>query len=222
MCARNIIIWPVLLLVGLTGCGPAPEIEDNPITEDPMPDESAPIILFLGDSLTAGYQLVPALAFPALIQRKIDEQGLHYRALNAGVSGDTSTDGLNRLNWLFRQPVDVLVLALGANDALRGQPIDHIRSNLSEIMRLTRVRFPEVRVVLAGMLMPTNYGVEYTQAFREMYEELALEHHAVLIPFLLEGVAGRPELNLRDGIHPTAEGHAIIAETVWSYLGPLL
>lgn len=210
-------------LMGVVGCSASNE-EDDPLRDatSPPADDERPVILFLGDSLTAGYYLDPADAFPALVQAKIDERGLPYRAVNAGVSGDTSTDGLNRLDWLLHQPVDILVLALGANDALRGQPVEHIRGNLDEIMTRTRARYPDVRIVLAGMKMPVNYGEPYISDFERMFVDLADKHDAVLIPFLLEGVAGDPVLNLRDGIHPTEEGHAIMAETVWRHVERVL
>lgn len=214
----------ILALSSWMGCSPEPEQVDTAF--DPIvPGEAIvtrPVILFLGNSLTAGYQLDPDDAFPALIQKKIEALGLPYRVMNAGVSGDTSTDGLNRLDWLLRQPVDVLVLALGANDALRGQPVEHIRANLGEIIDRTRGRYPGVRVLMAGMRMPDNYGREYTETFEAMYKDLAGDREVVLIPFLLEGVAGRPDMNLPDAIHPTEAGHQIIAGTVWSYLAPLL
>jgi acyl-CoA thioesterase-1 len=155
-----------------------------------------------------------------LIQQKLADAGYVYRVVNAGVSGDTTQDGLQRLDWVLRQPVDVFVLALGANDALRGQPIDHIEGNLDAILSGTRARYPDVQLVLAGMRMPLNYGPAYTRSFERMYRDLARRHDAVLIPFLLDGVAGRPDLNLRDGIHPTEEGQRIIADTVWTYLRP--
>ncbi len=205
------------------GCSPSTDRDAPLIDAESYPEsEDRPVILFLGDSLTAGYHLDPADAFPALIQEMLDEQGYDYRAVNAGVSGDTSLDGLNRLDWVLRQPVSVLVLALGANDALRGQPIERIRDNLDEIMSRTRARYPDVRFVLAGMKMPRNYGEPYVSNFEQMFSNLAAEHDAVLIPFLLEGVAGDPVLNLRDGIHPTEEGHKIMANTVWRYLERVL
>jgi len=199
--------------------GPAdlPAARPRPAAAEPGADR---VMLFLGDSLTAGYHLDPADAYPALIQQKLDDAGYVYRVVNAGVSGDTTQDGLQRLDWVLRQPVDIFVLALGANDALRGQPIDHIEGNLDAILSGTRARSPDVQLVLAGMRMPLNYGPAYTRSFERMYRDLARRHDAVLIPFLLDGVAGRPDLNLRDGIHPTEEGQRIIADTVWTYLRP--
>jgi acyl-CoA thioesterase-1 len=179
-------------------------------------------ILILGDSLTAGYGLDPKLAYPALLQARIDREGLPYRVVDAGVSGDTSAGGLSRINWLLREPVEVLVLELGANDGLRGIELDSTRRNLQGIIDRTRQRCPEVRILIAGMMVPPNLGKEYATRFRELFRELAETNEAVLLPFLLEGVAGRPELNLPDGIHPTAEGHRRVADNVWRYLRPLL
>jgi len=194
-------------------------------TASPRVPEAAddrPVVLFLGDSLTSGYHLDPEEAYPAHIQRRIDEEDLGFRVVNVGVSGDTTIDGLNRLDWLLADPADVLVLALGANDALRGQPLSHTEANLRAILERTRERTPRVRFVIAGMQMPANYGEPYRSAFAELFVRLAEEYDAVLISFLLDGVAGDPERNLPDGIHPTAEGHRIIAETVWMKLAPVL
>lgn len=179
-------------------------------------------ILVFGDSLTAGYGIDPGLAFPAVLQEKIAAAGLDYEVVNGGVSGDTTAGGLRRIDWLLRRPVDILLLELGANDGLRGIPLDSTKRNLQAIIDRARARYPDVRLVIAGMLVPPNLGPDYTQRFREIFEEVASENEAVLIPFLLEGVAGRPDLNLPDGIHPTPAGHRIVAENVWSALGPLL
>jgi acyl-CoA thioesterase I len=179
-------------------------------------------ILVFGDSLTAGYGIDPGLAFPAVLQEKIAAAGLDYEVVNGGVSGDTTAGGLRRIDWLLQRPVDILLLELGANDGLRGIPLDSTKRNLQAIIDRARARYPDVRLVIAGMLVPPNLGPDYTQRFREIFEEVASENEAVLIPFLLEGVAGRPDLNLPDGIHPTPAGHRIVAENVWSALGPLL
>jgi len=183
---------------------------------------ATPRILFFGDSLSAGYGIGKELAFPALVQEKIDAAGLSYQVVNAGVSGDTSAGGLRRIDWMLRQGVDVLVLELGANDGLRGLPLETTEENLQAIIDLTRRRNPAVRLVIAGMKLPPNLGREYTLRFEALFTRLAEKNQAVLIPFLLEGVAGRPNLNLEDGIHPTPEGHRLVAATVWRYLAPLL
>lgn len=184
--------------------------------------DARPVVLFLGTSLTAGYGLASDQAFPALVQLAIDSAGLPYRVVNAGVSGETSAGGLRRIAWLLREPVDVLVLELGANDGLRGLDVQEMRRNLQAIIDRTRERHPDAQVVIAGMESPPNMGGRYTSAFRRVFPELAAANDALLIPFLLEGVAGRPELNQPDGIHPTAAGHRRIAAVVWEVLGPLL
>ena len=181
-------------------------------------------VLFFGDSLTAGYGLEdPATeAFPALVQKKIDAVGLPWRVVNAGLSGETSAGGRRRVDWILRQPVDIFVLALGGNDGLRGIPPDATRANLQAIIDRVREKSPATKIVLAGIAAPPNMGADFTRAFAAIFPELAEKNHVVLIPFLLEGVGGRPELNQSDGIHPTAEGHAAVAETVWAVLKPLL
>ncbi len=181
-------------------------------------------VLFYGDSLSAGYGLEdPAgLSFPGLIQAKITEAGLPYRVVNAGLSGETTAGGLRRIDWILRQPIDVFVLELGGNDGLRGLPIATSRSNLVAIIERVRAKNPAVKVLLAGMQMPTSMGPDYTAAFAGMYPEIAQQHQVALIPFLLDGVGGIPSMNLPDGIHPNPEGHRRVAETVWTYLKPLL
>ncbi len=187
----------------------------------PSPDP-VPVILFFGNSLTAGYQLKLSQAFPALIQEKIDAESWSYRAVNAGLSGDTSADGLRRIDWVMRERIDVLVLELGANDALRGIHLDATEGNLQSIIDRVRRANPDVRLLIAGMMMPPNLGPAYVQRFQSMFVDLAESNHGELIPFLLEGVAGIPSLNLPDGIHPTAEGHKRLAENVWKILKPVL
>lgn len=179
-------------------------------------------ILFFGDSLTAGYGLDPDEAFPALIQRKLDASGNTWRVVNAGLSGETTAGGLRRLDWILKQPVDVFVIELGGNDGLRGIPPKTSRANLEAMIKRIQERSPNVKVILAGMQMPTNMGADYTREFAAMYPDVAQKLKITLIPFLLEGVGGIPDLNLPDGIHPTAEGHKIVAETVWRTLQPLL
>ena len=179
-------------------------------------------VVFLGTSLTAGNGLEPDQAYPALIQEKIDSAGLPFRVINAGVSGETSAGGLRRLDWLLRQPMAVLVIELGANDGLRGQDVEAMRANLQAIIDRTRAAHPAARIVLAGMESPPNMGGSYTGAFRAVFPDLARTNDVTLIPFLLDGVAAVRELNQADGIHPTAEGHRIVAATVWRYLAPVL
>ncbi len=180
------------------------------------------VVVFFGDSLTAGFGLDPDLAFPALVQELISERGWTYRVVNAGVSGETSSGGLRRIDWLLRQDVDVLVLELGANDALRGTDLALTAENLQGIIDRARDRYPDVEVVLAGMQVPPNLGADYTEAFAALFERLAEDNDAHLIPFLLADVGGVRELNLADGIHPNAEGHRRVADNVWAVLAPIL
>lgn len=179
-------------------------------------------IVFFGNSLTAAYQLSPEQGFVALIQQKIDSLGLAYTCVNAGLSGETTADGVNRIEWVLQQEVDVFVLELGANDALRGLPVTESRKNLQAILDKVKTKYPASKFVLAGMLAPPNLGDSYTRAFQEIYPALAKSNNAALIPFLLEGVGGVPSLNLPDGIHPNVEGQKIVAETVWEVLKTIL
>ena len=188
----------------------------------PMVRAATQTIVVLGDSLAAGYGVDPSEAFPELIQKKIVAAGWNDTVVNAGVSGDTSSDGLARTGWLLRQRIDVLVLELGGNDGLRGLPVATTRTNLQAIIDRVRQKYPQVRIVLAGMQMPPNMGAEYTTAFRQIYPDLAATNHAALIPFLLAGVGGRAELNQADHIHPTPAGHKIVADNVWEVLQPIL
>lgn len=179
-------------------------------------------IVFFGNSLTAAYQLSPEQGFPALIQQKIDSLGLPYQCVNAGLSGETTAGGKNRIDWILSQPVDVFVLELGGNDALRGLPAEESKKNLQAIIDRVKAKYPDCKIVVAGMLAPPNLGPAYTKAFRDMYPALAKANNAALVPFLLENVGGEPSLNLEDGIHPNVEGHKIVAETVWKVLRGLL
>lgn len=181
-------------------------------------------IVFFGDSLTAGYGLNEPSeeAFPGLIQKKLTAAHQPWHVVNAGSSGETTAGGLRRVDWILRQPVDVFVLELGGNDGLRGIEPAVSRSNLQGIIAHVRGKYPAAKILLAGMQMPPSFGPDYVRDFSAIYPELAAKNHLVLIPFLLVGVGGSDDLNQRDGIHPTAEGHAIVAETVWKYLEPLL
>src|SRR5688572_28768706 len=181
-------------------------------------------IVFFGDSLTAGYGLADPLsqAYPALIQEKIEEARLPWRVVNAGLSGETTSAGLRRVDWILRQPVDVFVLALGANDGLRGVDPSLSRENLEKIVDRVRAKNPKVKIVLAGMQIPPAMGREFSREFERVFPEVAQKTDATLVPFLLEGVGGRVDLNQPDRIHPTSKGHTLIAETVWKVLRPLL
>jgi acyl-CoA thioesterase I len=183
---------------------------------------AARTVVFVGTSLTAGYGVGEDAAYPALIQRRIDDASLPFRVVNAGISGETSAGGLRRIDWSLQQPVDVLVVELGANDGLRGLDPAAMRSNLDQILTRARERYPDVALVLIGMEAPPNLGTAYVTRFRRAFSDLAREHDAALVPFLLEGVAGEAALNIEDGIHPNPAGHRIIATTVWDVLGPLL
>ena len=182
----------------------------------------APAVVFLGTSLTAGLGLDPDLAYPALVQAKIDSAGLHYHVVNAGVSGESSAGALRRIEWLLRDPPAVLVIETGANDALRGQNPDSVRANIQAIIDRARAITPRPSIVLVGMEALPNYGPAYARRFRGIYPELAKQNRIPLIPFLLTGVAGVDSLNQPDGLHPTAVGQRIVAETVWRALEPLL
>jgi acyl-CoA thioesterase-1 len=184
--------------------------------------DDRPVVLFLGTSLTAGLGLDPSEAYPALLQRKIDAAGLRFRVVNAGVSGETSAGARRRMEWLMRQPVAVLVVETGANDALRGQTPEATRVNIQAILDEARRQDPPPKLLLAAMEAPPNYGEEYRRRFRAIYPDLARANRATLVPFLLGGVAGDRELNQPDGIHPTAEGQKVVAENVWRVLGPAL
>jgi len=198
-------------------CGPAARAADAPAA-----NPSRPAILVLGDSLAAGYGVDPSEAYPALLQQKVDAAGLNFEVIKGGVSGDTSAGGLRRVPWYLRRKLDVLILELGGNDGLRGVPPAATRTNLQAIIDTAKKTWPDIRIVIAGMRMPPNLGQDYTDAFEKIFPALARENHAALVPFLLEGVGGKPDLNAPDQIHPTAEGHRIVAENVWKILKPLL
>jgi acyl-CoA thioesterase I len=198
----------------------APE-PGGPRVEATAPERDR-VVLFLGTSLTAGYGLPEEQAYPARIQEKIDSVGLPFHVINAGVSGETSAGALRRLDWLLRQPFDVLVLETGANDMLRGQDPDSTRATLETIMSRVQERRPDAEIVLAGMLALPNLGREYGRRFEAIYPDVAGREEVTLIPFLLEGVAAEPELNLPDGIHPNEAGQRRVAENVWEVLEPVL
>ena len=227
---RNLIIYSAFLFAFLLiSCGEsgkketeekAEEVENA--EEEVEKEEGSGVILFFGNSLTAGMGLEQDEAFPAVIQEKIDSLGLPYKVVNAGLSGETTASGKNRVDWVLNQEVDVFVLELGANDGLRGIPVEETRRNLQEIIDTVREENPEAKIILTGMQIPPNMGKTYTSDFRKMFPELAEENDIALVPFLLEDVAGNPELNQQDGIHPTAEGQRILAENVWEVLYPII
>ncbi|MCG6928067.1 MAG: arylesterase [Acidobacteria bacterium] len=234
--AKLIPLLALGLVVALSGLGcrgpetpeatstPAPPPSTVSAGEGSVPEatDDRPVILFVGTSLTAALGLDPSEGYPARIQEKLDAAGLRYRVVNAGVSGETSAGALRRMDWLLRQEVAVLVLETGANDGLRGQDPGATRANIQAIFDRARQQEPPPNLVLVAMEALPNYGEDYRESFRAIYPELAEANDAVLVPFFLEGVAGNPELNQPDGIHPTAEGHERVAENVWKALEPLL
>jgi acyl-CoA thioesterase I len=171
-------------------------------------------LLFFGDSLTAGYGLSPEEAFPALIEKELNKKERLASVTNAGLSGETSAGGLARIDWVLRQPIDVFVLELGANDGLRGLPLDQTRKNLQGILDKVKNKNPKAKLVIAGMMVPPNMGQQYSKEFSKIYPDLAKKNNATLIPFLLDGVGGNEKLNQADGIHPNVEGHRIIARNL--------
>jgi len=205
---------------GRTEASPAPKA--SPAAAAAAAADDRPVILFVGTSLTAGLGLDPSEAYPGLVQEKIDAAGQRYRVVNAGVSGETSAGARRRLGWLLKRPVAVLVVETGANDGLRGQDPAATRENIQAIFDEACRQTPPPKLVLAGMEALPNYGEDYRRRFRAIYPELARANGATLVPFLLDGVAGEARLNQPDGIHPTAEGHALVAATVWKSLRPLL
>ena len=183
---------------------------------------SSKTIMFFGDSLTAGYGVDYEASYPMVLQSLLKDKGLPWKVLPSGVSGETTAGGLRRVSWALRQPVDVFVLALGGNDGLRGIDLENTRANLIETAKRARAKYPDIRFVIAGMQMPPNLGERYTEAFRNLYPEVAETIDADLIPFLLEGVGGERKYNLNDGIHPNEAGHRVIAENLFDTLRPIL
>ncbi len=211
----------------LSACSPEhlsprqPPVKQSPETPT-SPQPSVMTVLCLGDSLTDGYGLDRSQAYPARLQKKVDALDWKFKVINAGLGGDTTAAALRRLDWLLQRRIDVLILALGGNDGLRGLPLPEIRKNLEAIISKATARYPEVKVVVAGMQIPPNYGRQYVQGFRALFPKVAARYRAQLIPFLLEGVGGRSELNFADGIHPNGRGQEIVAENVWKIIEPVL
>lgn len=217
---------PLLGLAVCLSCTSKPDTSQTAATRSDSAATATPkkkVIVFFGNSLAAGYGLDnTADAFPNRIGARIDSLGLPYRVVNAGLSGETTAGGRSRVGWILRQPADIFVLELGGNDGLRGIPLASSRANLQAIIDTVRLKNPVAQIVIAGMQIPPNLGQAYTNEFRGIFRELATRNKAVLIPFLLEGVGGDPKLNQADGIHPTAEGHRIVADNVWKIMQPLL
>ena len=220
---RKILLAIIIFVAGTSCSSESPSRNTSQTESQPVAGEDVrPVVLCLGTSLTAGMGVGVEFSYPALIQEKIDSVGSSFRVVNAGESGGTSAGGVRRIDWLLRQPVAVLVLELGANDGLRGQDITALRANLQAIIERTLDVHPDAQIIIAGMEAPPNLGQEYTSEFRTVFVDVAQQNGAPLIPFILEGVAGIPEFNQSDGIHPTAEGQRIMAETVWQVLEPVL
>ncbi|PKV75544.1 arylesterase [Pontibacter ramchanderi] len=229
---RHYISLTIALSLSFWGCDQA-STNDQVVTEQQVhndttttaeapKNERTKTIVFFGNSLTAGYGLEPDQAFPALLQERIDSLGLPYKAVNAGLSGETSAGGKSRIDWLLKQPIDVFVLELGANDGLRGIDPASTYDNLATIIDKVRAQNPEAVIILAGMQMPPSMGQRFTKEFEQVYTRLSNDKDVALIPFLLEGVAGDRALNQGDGIHPTIEGQRILADNVWEVLEPIL
>lgn len=213
------------LVLWLAGCTGSDKQQQNGTADRDGAAESKAnrkVIVFFGNSLTAGYGLELSEAYPALIQAKIDSLRLNYEVINAGVSGETSASGNSRIDWVLESPIDVFVLELGGNDGLRGLELRETYKNLQSIISKVKNKYPDAVIILAGMQVPPNMGKQYSEAFAAMYPQLAREMGVRLIPFLLEGVGGERHLNLSDGIHPTAEGQQIVAENVWQVLKDVL
>ena len=222
---RRRIALAAFALVAIAACGSRSPDEQQtlaapPSIRQPATSTSRPRVVALGDSITAGLGLPPAEAYPALLQKYVDAEGLNYEVVNAGVSGDTSAGGLSRLDWALDGDVRFLIVALGGNDALRALSAANLRQNLSTIIE--RAQAKHITVVLAGMEAPRNFGRDYIVRFHQVYPDLAHKYNVALVPFLLQDVAGIDRLNQRDGIHPTAEGAEIVARNIWSVLKPLL
>jgi acyl-CoA thioesterase-1 len=195
-----------------------PEISTRSTAEEPRHDER--LIVALGDSLTAGFGVRAEDSYPSLLQRRLDRLEIPYRVMNAGVTGDTTSGGLRRIDVILQSRPDLVLLELGGNDGLRGMPLDLIERNLESIIR--RLQSEKIPVVLMGMRLPPNYGEDYTDGFHEIYTGLSRKYEIPLVPFFLDGVAAKPELNQEDGIHPNAEGYRIIEERLWPVLEPMI
>ncbi|MGV3761794.1 arylesterase [Parapedobacter sp.] len=227
MLFKRQIVLSVFLLAA--ACGSPSNQATQGDTEKPqesatsLMEEETKNILFFGNSLTAGYGLESQeLAFPGIIQRRIDSLALPYRVINGGLSGETTAAGKERIDWLLREKIDIFVLELGANDGLRGIPTDETANNLQAIIDKVKAKYPACQMVLTGMMVPPSMGGDYGKAFTAIFPALAKENDMAFVPFLLADVAGEADLNQQDGIHPTEEGHRILADHVWEVLEPLL
>jgi len=200
-------------------------VDARPGTKSPPPSNAAPrpeerVLVAFGDSLTAGLGVSPEESYPARLQEKLLLAGYRYRVVNAGVSGDTTAGGIRRVAWVLKSKPDIVILELGANDGLRGLSLTETRANLEQIIQ--RLLAGGAKVILAGMKLPPNYGADYTKAFQTMYADLAKRYDVQFMPFFLDGVAAKADLNQADGIHPTGAGYAVIVRNTWRYVEPLL
>jgi acyl-CoA thioesterase I len=228
---KSVQAWALAALLLTAACNrgsqstreaaPAPRPAPAPAASTTPNDSGHPKVVVLGDSLSAGYGLLELQAFPALLQEKLHVDGYQWEVVNAGISGDTSAAGLQRVDWALNQgDVRILILELGANDGLRGLPVSEMKKNLAAIIELAQEK--RVSVLLAGMEAPPNFGPEYTVSFRQVYRDLARQYNVKFLPFLLDKVAGEPSLNQADGIHPNVDGTKIVADTVWNMLKPMV
>ena len=212
----------ILLAAWLTSCSGSTEKKEAEEGKQEVDATPKKTILFFGNSLTAGYGIDPEESFAGRIQTRLDSLQKEYRAINGGLSGETTAGGLSRLDWFLEEEPYLFVLELGGNDGLRGIALTETKKNLLAIVDKVRAKYPNTKIILAGMQIPPNMGQEYTEEFKAIYPAVAKEKNIELIPFLLEGVAGDPDLNLPDGIHPTAEGHRLVMETLWPYISKSL
>ncbi|NND71539.1 MAG: arylesterase [Rhodothermales bacterium] len=217
-----------LMLIGCTSketevpVVPAPQLENGSSASDSKDASDEIVIVFLGDSITAGYGIAREDAFPARVEQELLSAGYPVRVREAGVSGETTAGGLRRIDWILNQHVDILVIELGGNDGLRGIPVDEVERNLRAMIDRARKSNPAIKIIVAGMQVPPNMGQSYSQAFGDVFARVATDEGTELIPFILQGVGGNPQLNQADGIHPTEEGHEIISETVLDALTPVV
>jgi len=225
MAVRAKWIVAALLTLTLCGCGGTSQTEEPksdaaPTPTTPAPADTRPVIVAFGDSLTAGYGVEPGKSYPDFLQRRLDTAGYKYHVVNLGVSGDTTTDGVQRLSDVLAAKPEVVILEFGGNDGLRGLPVASTQANLTQMIE--GLQKAKIRILLAGMTLPRNYGSAYIHSFETVYVDLAAQFRLPAIPFLLEGVGGHPDLTQADGIHPTAQGCEIVSSNVMKYLGPLL
>lgn len=225
-----LVMLVILMGISILGCkdkqSKPEEVELNPTKTTKVEEQSTETgtksILCFGNSLTAGYGLDEDLAWPTLLQQRLDSLNMDYSVINAGLSGETTAGGAGRIDWVLNQKADIFFLELGANDMLRGLDVMSTKDNLKKILDKVNSKFPGIPIVIAGMLAPPNMGKEYEKKFNAIFSTLAKEYNATLIPFFLEGVAGDVKLNLKDGKHPNAEGQKIVLENVWKAMSPLL